>query len=277
MGQLHISLWLKRGLNIETVCTGISKPFDSQHGAHCARTPAALVKLKANFERRQVLKMASRWGPGWYSDIFLNQTFVISETPKVFRTSLIQQGEVISRCPSLTAVVQPVQLQHIIVTEVHLLANHIFKIRDLCDNGGLCSVLESCLSVVHDRGVVIGYIQGIGHTVTEHVEIVFSAWIYFNKLFYVHKMKLLLLNSLNREIENIIEQTLCTLSPERHVFQTPLSLDPLSCTVVIATVKLTTWHFQSSQKSNFYRLLLERKVLWNCGNIQSHRLAMLMV
>ena len=188
---------------------------------------------------------------------------MILATPNVSRTSLIQQGEVISRCPSLTAVVQAVQLQHIIVTEVQLLANHIFKVWDPCDNGGLCSVLESRFTIVHDRGVVIGYIQGIRHTVTVHVEIVFSAWICFNKLFYVHKMKLLILHTLNWEIENIIEQTLCTFSPECPMFQTPLSLDPLSFTNVIATVKLTTEHFQSAQSLRFKQLGMERKVLWN--------------
>lgn len=43
-GQLHISLWLKRGLNIEMVCTGISKPFISQRGAHFCKDSGCFTK-----------------------------------------------------------------------------------------------------------------------------------------------------------------------------------------------------------------------------------------
>lgn len=141
------------------------KPSKICTGHISARTRIALLNLKANFVRRKVLQVASRLGPGCYSALFfLNQTSIISETPKVSRASLFLQGKGkyrSSRYPSHTTVVQPVQLHQVIVTEVHSLANHIFKVGDPCDDGGLCSILKSCLTVVHDRGVVIGNIQGI--------------------------------------------------------------------------------------------------------------------
>lgn len=77
---------------------------------------------------------------------------------------------------TLTALVEAVQLQQVTVTELHSLSDDIAESRDLGDDGGLRTVLESTFAVVHHGVVVVGHAQRAGNSVIICIEVVFSAY-----------------------------------------------------------------------------------------------------
>lgn len=87
---------------------------------------------------------------------------------------------------TLTAVVEAVQLEQITVAELHTLADDVAERGDLGDDGGLGTVAESILAVVHHGAVVIGDTQRAGGGVVVGVEVVLftfksiNSWIWLN-------------------------------------------------------------------------------------------------
>lgn len=75
----------------------------------------------------------------------------------------------------LTAVVKPVQLEEVVVAELHALADDVAEGGNLGDDGGLGAVAEGVLAVVHHGAVVIGYVQGAGRGVAVFIKIVVLA------------------------------------------------------------------------------------------------------
>lgn len=74
---------------------------------------------------------------------------------------------------TLTAVIKAVQLEQVIVTELHTLANDIAESGDLGDDGGLSAIAEGIFTVVHHGAVVVGYAQRAGGGVIVGVKVVF--------------------------------------------------------------------------------------------------------
>lgn len=61
----------------------------------------------------------------------------------------------------LTAVVQPVQFLEVVLTEIHSLSYDIREVWYVGEDGGLSSIPECSLAVVHHRIVVIRNIQEV--------------------------------------------------------------------------------------------------------------------
>lgn len=61
----------------------------------------------------------------------------------------------------LTAVVQPVQFLEVVLTEIHSLPYDINEVWYVGDDGGISSIPECSLAVVHHRIVVIGNVQEV--------------------------------------------------------------------------------------------------------------------
>lgn len=75
----------------------------------------------------------------------------------------------------LTAVVTPVQLEQVVVAELHALANDVAEGGNLGNDGGFGAVAEGILAVVHHGTVVVGDVQGAGCGVTVFIKVVFLA------------------------------------------------------------------------------------------------------
>lgn len=73
----------------------------------------------------------------------------------------------------LTAVVQPVQFLEVVLTEIHSLSYDINEVWYVGDDGGLSSIPECSLAVVHHRIVVIGNIQEVWCFIIIFIEIMF--------------------------------------------------------------------------------------------------------
>lgn len=73
----------------------------------------------------------------------------------------------------LTAVVEPVQFLEVVLTEIHSLSYDINEVWYVGDDGGLRSILECSLAVVHHRIVVIGNIQEVWSFIIIFIEIMF--------------------------------------------------------------------------------------------------------
>lgn len=75
----------------------------------------------------------------------------------------------------LTAVVKPVQLEQVVVAELHALANDVDEGGNLGNDGGFGAIAERVLAVVHHGTIVIGDVQGAGLGVVVFFKIVFLA------------------------------------------------------------------------------------------------------
>lgn len=73
----------------------------------------------------------------------------------------------------LTAVVQPVQFLEVVLTEIHSLPYDINEVRYVGDDGGISSIPECSLAVVHHRIVVIGNVQEVWSFIIIFIEIMF--------------------------------------------------------------------------------------------------------
>lgn len=73
----------------------------------------------------------------------------------------------------LTAIVQLVQFLKVVLAEIHSLAYDIQELWYVGDDGGLCSIPECSLAVVHHRIVVIGNIQEVWSFIIIFIEIMF--------------------------------------------------------------------------------------------------------
>lgn len=75
----------------------------------------------------------------------------------------------------LTAVVEAVELEQVVIAELHALADNVHELWDLGDDGGRLGHVERRLAVVHHRAVVVGHAQGTGRLVVVLVEVVVLA------------------------------------------------------------------------------------------------------